>query len=328
MRITRRALLGGALGGTALATAGVAGAELAGAGPRGRATGRISLATGDPLDVYNQYGEAFASSTRSQLGEVRLANTTGSVDNLILLENGQVTAAFVTADVATDALLGQNSFVSTVPLRALARLYDDYLHLVVPASALAMQSAADLRGARVSTGPVGSSTSTAADRVLNIAGIDPYQSITRKTLDIRDAATALTGHNIDALFWSGGLPTLGITALARRTPVRLLSLDSMVTGLRARYGWAYREGTIPAGTYPGAGIAVSTIAVPNLLVTLASTSDALVTELLRALFGRASTISATIPVASQLDPRTAVFTGQVPLHPAAAAYYRSVKIGA
>ena len=71
--------------------------------------------------------------------------------------------------------------------------------------------------------------------------------------------------------------------------------------------------------------AVDTVAVPNLLVTVAATPPTLVNRLTAALFASAARIGRTLPAAGQLDPRTSIFTEPIPLHPGARAYVRSVK---
>jgi NMT1-like family len=57
--------------------------------------------------------------------------TTGSIENLRLLAAREADVAFVAADAA-EALAGRAPFPAPVAVAAIARAYDDYLHLVVP----------------------------------------------------------------------------------------------------------------------------------------------------------------------------------------------------
>jgi hypothetical protein len=281
------------------------------------------IATGATLGVYYRYAQAFAQAAGSGLGGIRLLPTLGSVQNLQLLHRGDATFAFTAADAASDAFDGVGSFRQRVPLRAVARIYDDYIHLVVPAGS-PIHDTTGLRGRRVSVGPDGSGTGLIAQRILTANGIDPDRDIARRSLSINDSVTAMEEHRIDAFFWSGGLKTEGITELARHMPIRLVSLAGESAQLRQDYGPSYRLGTIPADTYPGVDT-VTTVAVPNLLVALDSTPVDLVSQVVRALFANASTISAQVPTAALLDRRSAIFTGKIPLHPGALDYYRSAK---
>src|SRR5947207_3644514 len=208
--------------------------------------GPIVIASGGTKGVYYQYGQAFAAAAGGRLGTMQLRPTTGSVENLQLLAQGQATFAFVAADAALDAYLGTSPFSSAVPVTAVARLYDDYIHLVVRADS-PVHGLAQLRGLRVSVGPPGSGTVLIADRVLAASGLDPQRDIVRAGLSINDSVPALAGRGIDAFFWSGGLPTSGVSELASSTPLRLVDLAEAAVTLRQRRGASYpsyRTGTI------------------------------------------------------------------------------------
>jgi TRAP transporter TAXI family solute receptor len=286
----------------------------------GKSTPRI-IATGSQQGVYYQYGAGFVALSGSGIGPVQLTPTTGSVENLRLIGSGAATFAFTAADAAIDGYTGRPPFASPVPIRALARLYDDYIHLVVPADS-PVRTVNDLRGRKVSIGPEGSGTALIAGRVLAAYRLDPRTAIAASALSLDDSVTALKQHRIDAFFWSGGLPTSGIVTLAKEMPIRLVGMADAAAALRERYGPAYLLGTVPRGTYPGLTAAVATVAVPNYLVTAASTSDELVRDTTEALFVDAPKISERVPAAGHLDRRTAIYTEPIPLHPGALAYYR------
>ena len=91
--------------------------------------------------------------------------TSGSMENLRLVADGRATLAFTAADAAAEAALGGPPFGHRLPIAALARVYDDYMHLVVPASSR-VRSIAQLDGRTVSVGPSGSGTRLIAERLL------------------------------------------------------------------------------------------------------------------------------------------------------------------
>lgn len=72
--------------------------------------------------------------------------------------------------------------------------------------------------------------------------------------------------SIDALFWSGGLPTPGITDLftSARDDVAFLDITPELPAMQD-ISAAYEEGVIPAATY-GLPADAKTIVVPNLLL--------------------------------------------------------------
>ena len=300
---------------------------VAGCGAGGPAVppGTVEIATGSTQGVYYRYGTAFASVIDAELPGVRarVRATQGSVENLQRVADGQSTVAFSAADAAADAVTGQGAFTRPLRIRALARVYDDYLHLVVRADS-PIEDAAGLRGHRVSVGQAGSGTEIIAERVLAALHLDPDRDVVPARLGIDASVRALRQGRVDAFFWSGGLPTAGVAALAREMPIRLVPLGDLVPALR-RYSGSYRAAAVPAGTYPGVP-AVLTVAVPNYLVTRAGTDAGLVYALTRLLFLSRERVAREVSLAGVLDARAAIETAPVPLHPGALRYYRDTKV--
>jgi len=282
-----------------------------------------TIYTGGTSGVYYQYGEALRTSLGTAYRPLNVVPTSGSVDNVGRLATMPSGFAIVAADVAAAAGSGQPPFSGDVPIRAVARLYDDYIHLVVPANS-PIYTGSQLRGYRVSLGGEGSGTQLIADRVLTADGLDVDRDLQAEELDLTGSAAALRQHKIDAFFWSGGLPTPGISALAAAMPIRMVDLKPEATKLRTQYGSSYRSGTIPADTYPG-GYMVTTIAIPNLLITSASAPEEDIRRFTAALFSSKGALQRLVPTARELDPSIAIYTEPVPLHPGAVDYYRSVK---
>jgi TRAP transporter TAXI family solute receptor len=286
--------------------------------------GTVELATGSTQGVYYRYGTALAAVVQSDLPgvHVRIRSTEGSVENLQRVAAGQSTFAFAAADAASEAVAGQGSFRTPLPIRAVARVYDEYIHLVVRADS-PFRSARDLRGRRVSVGQTGSGTEIVANRLLTVVGLDPGRDLRAAHLGINDSITAFHDGRIDAFFWQGGLPTAGVVSLAGQVPIRLLPLGGYAAALR-RYSPAYRPAAVPAGTYPGTP-PVLTVALPSYIVTRADADPGLVYQLTRLLFASRERIARTVSLAGVLDARAAIETFPVELHPGALRYYHDRK---
>ncbi|WP_433175024.1 TAXI family TRAP transporter solute-binding subunit [Actinoallomurus sp. CA-150999] len=319
----RRTALRAGLGLAALGTAGLGaagGCTLTG-GSGDYRTGPLPIATGVSDGVYYLYGRRLAGLIDRELPGVRVSVdvTTGSVDNLQRLQDGRDRLAFVAADAA-----GATASGSGVPLRALASLYDDYIHLVVLGRS-GYWSIDDLRGRVVSVGGTRSGVEIVARRVLTAAGPKVARQVRRVQMNLEYAAAALRTGLIDAFFWSGGLPTAGITELAGRVPLRFIPLGGLAPEIRRRYGPYYRAATIPGSTYVNVD-ECQTLALANYLMTPSSFDDRLAYRLTEILIHDRNAIAAAVPSAELLDVRSAVQTDPVPLHPGAARYYRSVKL--
>jgi TRAP transporter TAXI family solute receptor len=289
--------------------------------------GTITILTGGTQGIYYYYGQQLAKAINEHLHGVHavVVSTAASVDNMNRVSRGPNIFAFTAADAASAALYGKAPlFDKRVPIRALARLYDDYIHLVVRADA-PIHDITDLRTMRVSIGSDGSGTQLIANRLLQVADV-PTNEMHVTRLGIDDSVAALERGQIDAFFWSGGLPTAGITALSQAVPIRLVPLGDLVPRLQTLDA-AYRLETIPASTYPQAKstVDVPTVAVPDLLVTLDSTDPGLVEAVTRVLFDSRDEIATQVPVANALDRRTAISTMPIDLDEGALRYYRQTK---
>ncbi len=106
-------------------------------------------------------------------------------------------------------------------------------------------------------------------------------------------------------------------------PLRFLPLDGYVGALRERYAPVYTAVTLPAGAY-GLAEPVGTIGVGNYLLARAGLPESPVRELLQVVFDRWRDLLREVTAGARLEPRFAISTGEVPLHPGAVAYYRSV----
>jgi len=296
-------------------------------GGSGYPPGRMLIATGGHGGVYYVYGQGLANVIRADLPglDAKVLVTAASVENLQLIASGGADAAFTLADSAAQAVGGKPPFSRPEPIRALARLYDNYVQLVVRADS-PVRTLADLRGRRVSTGAAGSGTELIALRLLGVAGIDPNRGIRRQRLDIDDAARALRSGRLDAFFFSGGLPTAAIADLANSGNIRLVDLGAFVAPMREHYGEFYSDRSIPASAYKGLARDVPTIGVPNYLVVNAAMDDRVAYALTKLLFDERAALARAHPEALRLNRRAAIATYPVPLHPGAEQYYRQAKI--
>jgi uncharacterized protein len=299
-------------------------ASAAGCANRADPVPDLVIASGGVGGVYHAYATGLAGVLADELdtGATVLA-TAASVENLRMITAGRADICFTLADSAALAVEGSGPFPEHQPIAALARLYDNYTHLVVAADA-PINHVSDLRGHAVSTGARDSGTELMAERLLTLGGVDQHTDITRHRLALAESADALRHGHIQAFFWSGGLPTAAISELATTTDIRLLDLSEYVEPLRVRFGELFTELSIPAFTY-GLSREVATIGVPNLLVVHEDMDQAVAEAVTRQLFDHKDRLIAAHPEAERLNPRTAIATYPVPLHPGAAAYYRSAK---
>ncbi|MBU7600277.1 TAXI family TRAP transporter solute-binding subunit [Streptomyces sp. P38-E01] len=297
-------------------------------GGRDRPTGTATLATGVPSGVYARYGTLLKERLPRDLPEVELGlrPSQGSVDNIEQVVAGKVDFTIAQADAVAAYLTSGGKDASR--LRACARLYDDYVQLVVRADS-DVESAADLRGLKVGVGQRQSGVRPVAERLLRAAGLDPAKDVRQVYEGIGLMPELLENGGLDAFFWTGGLPSSAIQDLAASSDIRLVELGSLVPALHAQDPQArhYRAAVMPADAYPQVqqGEAVESVAVANLLVTTDRAEKSLTEGLTRALIKNRDYIGSRVHAAQRVDLRTAIYTDPLPLHEGAQRYYRTVK---
>lgn len=281
---------------------------------------RFSIAGGGPTGVYYGFGEQLAGVLSSRLGaDVSVDETNGSVDNLLRVSDGRALLGFAQSDAAADAVAGVGAFREPLAVQAVARLYDEYVHVVVRSDS-DIRRIGDLAGRGVSLGAPSSGVNIVATRVLDAEGVAPTD-VDDAALGLAESIAAFREGEIEGFFWVGGLPTPGLAELFTDAPARLLPIGpETVDRVNAEHGGAYRLAEFPIGAY-GRTQATATMTVPNYLMVAEGASDALVREVVAELFASRSAIAAEVPAAALLDRRQAIFTDPVDLHPGAVEYY-------
>lgn len=292
-------------------------------------SGTITFSTGTKAGVYQRYGQLL----RTELGKdmpnlkVRLLTSDGSQENVARVATGQADFTIAAADAVET--YAEDKGTGAGHLRGVARLYDDYVQLVVPRDS-EVRSVADLKGKRVAIGRPHSGVRLIANRVLKAADIDAQKDITPLPDGIDTGPDRLERGEIDAFFWSGGLPTDGLRRLSSSFDFRFVPIGTdMVAELHEQGGASryYRATNMPESAYPSVqkGSTVATIAVSNLLVTRRDMDPRLTEYVTRTVLKSRDGIGAHVHSAQLVDVRTAIYTDPLTLHDGARHYYRSVK---
>lgn len=276
----------------------------------------LVVATGPPGAVYREIGGELARLLDERLArnEVTTVETRASHDNLFMLEDGEAHLGLANLDSILSTEIGGEAQISAV-----GRLYDSFVHLVVAADS-SVQSLEDLDGLRVSVGAVNSGTEFTAEQILEETGLSPEAV----RLDQAESADALKSGEVDAMFSLTGLPTPAIVSLAEEAPLRLVDLSGTADVMATAFPEAYFPATIPATTYADIP-ACPTMSIPNLLLCRDDLPEDLVHLITDAVYTGASRLAEQRPEAAQINVRTGISTGIVPLHPGAEQWYRDHK---
>ncbi|BCT74766.1 C4-dicarboxylate ABC transporter substrate-binding protein [Sinomonas cyclohexanicum] len=281
----------------------------------------LTVAGGEPGGFYLEFATLLAQSFERH-GVARHASaieTGGSMDNLDRIAARAATVGISLADAAADRSAGPApSSAAGSRLVALGRVYENYVHCLVRKDS-GLAGVADLAGRAVGVGAAGAGTSLTAHRLLEAAGV----TVREESLGLNQGLAALRGHSIDALFWSGGVPTAAVAATAKDVGLSLIDLSPLIGPTRARFGEYYERVLVPAGAYEGIP-STWTVGAANLLLCREDLPDAAARATVELLLMRASELVPSTSLGVQfLSPETLINTAGVPLHPAAEAAYRA-----
>ncbi|MEV5964591.1 TAXI family TRAP transporter solute-binding subunit [Kribbella sp. NPDC051952] len=338
--LTRRSVLGlGAAATSALVLPGCS----RGRGDEPAPSGPATFATGNAGGVYALFGAALSSMVSEVTGmELKPLMTNGSVQNIQLVAQGKADMGFSTSDSALAAYEGTGEFESgRRKTSALARLYDNYVHVVVPMSSgvSELEDMKPKKGGKplvVGVGPKNSGTRVISELILQTAGVEVvprYLSLAQSVEGLQDKANNKdTKLAIDAFIWSGGVPTLPIKNLQTSIGFRLVNIGKVAQEIAVKKFGGYVVSAIPPSQY-GLASSVPTLAIPNYLLCRPTLSDSWAWWTINTLFRRQNDLVGDPsdptnyhPEAGALDPRSAIATMPIPLHPAAEKWFREAHI--
>jgi len=319
--MSRRAVLRNALQAALIAPV------LAACTPGGRPQ-TITVAGGESGGFYLEFATLLAAALEREgvAGKAEPLTTGGSLENLELLRAGKATFAIALADAASEAAPAS---ATSAPMAAVGKVYENYVHCIVRKDS-GIRSLGELAGRTVGTGESRSGTSLTARRILETFGAGAGREVFAKhppkesSLGLNTGLAALRAGTVDALFWSGGVPTSAIAALNKVLGLAFLDLSALIRPMRVRFGPFYDRVLIPQDSYDGTP-AVWTVGVANLLLCRRDLDDGTVRRTVELLVTHAGDLVPQTSAGVQfLSPDTLINTAGLPLHPAAERAYRAL----
>ena len=277
----------------------------------------MRVASGERGGLYLAFAELVAKQLKDRYPDmgVEAVPTEGSVDNLARLRSGEADLGLALADVVErDLATGP---ADTAPL-AVARVYENYLQVVVRDSASA-HGLTDLEGQRVSIGPA--RFGRRGHQRGAVRGGRPSWSSRHAAIPSARGTRPLSDGGVDALVWSGGVPTPAISELDAKVPLRMLDIGPLAAPMAQLSGYPFLVRQVPTGDYVPPGL--RSIGVPNLLLcrhdlgadVVAAVVDVLATD-------APQLVPPYVRGLQYLDPPSMIQTGLVPLHPGAVSGYQ------
>ena len=175
----------------------------------------ITFAGGAPGGAYHSFAQRYQRLLAENGVSVELVETQGSIDNIRLLESGEVDVGLVQGGLAKPS--------DAESLRSLGGLFPEPFWVFVR-NEVAADDFGDLRGARMAIGGPGSGTRTLALAIqTEFAGNWRPQS--QEPLGGTEAADALIAGDVDAAVFSASVSASYVQKLLKTDSVRLLPFE-------------------------------------------------------------------------------------------------------
>jgi len=292
----------------------------------GAAVNNLLMATGGTGGTYYPLGGAIAQVWTDNIENVKatVQSTGASVENIRLLSSGETDLAMAMNGIAQAAWKGEGDFEGNAidNIAGAGVIYPEIMQVVAPKDA-GIETIADLKGKRVSIGPVGSGTASSAIKILHAYGIDPDNDIKKFQDTFADAARKIKDGNLDAAFAVLAVPAANIVDITTATPVNIVDIEGDGLAKLLEDDPAFSAFEIPAGTYEGEDEVGHTVAQWASLYVPADMDEELVYNLTKEMYENVETIASAHDRGNQITLDNAVKGfAPVPLHPGAEKYFK------
>ena len=279
-------------------------------GAQGQGKLSFSIVTGGTGGVWYPLGGAIGGIIGQKVPntEATAEATTAAIDNLKLLTAGRAGLAFCydyhvvwAADGKVPGLSGKHN------VRMVMGFYEQPLHIATK-EGMGIKTLMDLKGKRVSTGAPNSGTEEQADYVLKGVGIDWNKDLKREKLGATESVAALKDGKIQAFFWSGAIPTSSIIDLASTPGLKMILVpvggENAEKIMKTTPG-VFHKTVFAKGSYTGVENDIDTIGITAIVTAMDTFPQDKVYQILGAIFGGLTEISAVWKDATKLTPEKA-----------------------
>jgi TRAP transporter TAXI family solute receptor len=284
---------------------------------------RLTMGTGGTAGVYYPLGGAMAQLITSKYPNIEVtAQSTGATgENLRLTQVHDVDLAIVQNDLTHAAYNGEAPFTAKLgDLRAIARLYPEYLHVVASVES-GIKTMDGFKGKKVSVGARGSGNEANCRQIFSFYGLD-YDNIQPIFLPYGETADMFKDRQIDAFVFTIGTPNPAIQDITTMQEIVFVPVDGPQRDeIVAKYPY-FAKDAIPADSYKGQTKPVETLSVQAMLIANKNLSDDTVYAITKAIFDNLPELQNAHHKAAEFDAKRFMDGVTIPLHPGAERYFK------
>jgi hypothetical protein len=312
---------------TAAAAAAETKAPEAPAAPAGGGVDLI-MGTGSSGGTYFALGGAMANAINNKLaadGITVTAQSTGaSVENLNLMQAGEMDLGIAMNNVAADGYAGTGAFSApTDNVKAIGVVYNEVYQIVANASTGAKE-VADLKGMKIAIGPAGSGTLGLSQKVFAAAGLDPQKDIQPQSDSFGDAAAKMKDGHIDAACNVLAVPASSIIEMTTSMKLSYVNISDEILAEIQKDAPYFTRKVIPAGTYPDQEEDCNTITCKAVLYCRADIDEDTIYKITKAFYESGDEIAAAHATGKEVQLEGCLEGVTTPIHPGAAKYFKEM----
>ena len=289
----------------------------------------ITIGTGGVTGVYYPTGGAICrlvNKGRKEHGvRCSVESTGGSVYNLNTIRAGELDMGVAQSDWQFHAYNGTSKFEDAgafKELRAVFSVHPEPFTVVARADS-GIKTFQDLKGKRVNIGNPGSGQRGTMEVVMAALGWSKSDFALASELKSAEQSGALCDNKIDAMVFTVGHPSGSIKEATTTCDSVIVEVSGPEIDKLVADNDYYRKATIPGGMYRGTDSDVQTFGVGATFVSSTNTPDAVVYEVVKAVFENFDDFKKLHPAFGVLKKSEMVKDGlSAPLHGGAAKYYK------
>ncbi len=286
---------------------------------------RMQMATASVGGSYYPVGNAVAQVLSDGLpGAIVTAEvTSGSSQNIRMLDADQVDLGLGNAAITFPAIRGEEGFDRPFPVQAVISLQSSVMTLVTREDS-DFETIGDLAGTRVAVGPAGGGWDYYMKPILEAHGLnwDDFRQIYEGQAN---AVELLADGGVDAVVVGGSVPQPSLLSATATEDLRYLQFDASIldtVGLRYPF---IRKITIPAGTYEGLDEDYQTMDSGTAQLLVRSDADPDYVYLIaKTIYENRARIAEIHPAGREITPERAAMDIGIPYHEGSLRYFREI----
>jgi uncharacterized protein len=289
----------------------------------------ITIGTGGQTGVYYVVGQSVCRlvnrGTAKHNIKCTAPSTGGSIANINAIRAGNMDAGVAQSDWQFHSYNGTSTFKEQgayTDLRSVFSVHGEPFTVVARKDA-GIKTFADLKGKRVNVGNPGSGQRGTMQVVLDAMGWSMDDFSLASELKSAEQAAALGDNKVDAIVFTAGHPNGSIQEATTTTEATLIPVVGPAIDKLVADNAYYAKAVVPGGMYRGTDADVSTFGVKATFVSSAKVPDAVVYEVVKAVFDNFDRFKKLHPAFEHLQEKDIIKAGNsAPLHPGAAKYYK------